>query len=125
MDRDAPPFIGPHNGRELELMLARQKPLAKFTRELVAPEYDYGDEGFAEFVENGTLLMFSFEENEVEHRYYCLPSEEWRVKVLELIRRSGTNLSEDDLHRVEGTLLGYEKRDIEQFIAYAHGRRSV
>jgi hypothetical protein len=50
---------------------------------------------------------------------YALPDEEWRIKalllVLETYEASGPGWK-PDLERVIGTLLGYERQDIEEFI---------
>jgi hypothetical protein len=119
-----PTAIGPHNGIELDLMLAGKKPLARFSKELPVGDYEVGDEAFAQFVDAGFIKRFVFNEGPCEYRYYCHPTEEWRVKVLELIRRVALEenkggFTEDDLHRVDGALLGYEKTDVEQFVAHA------
>jgi hypothetical protein len=120
-----PQYIGPHNGRELTLMLAGKKPLAKFVREINAPPYALGDEEFEPHVKSGKLLKFVVCEDDLEFRYYCLPSEEWRVKLAELFRRSPpNNFSEDDLHRLDGALLGYAKPDVERFIRRLRSSRS-
>lgn len=53
--------------------------------------------------------------------YFCLPTEEWRIKVMEVMeevmaRPNKGGFTENDLHRLDGTLLGYTKTDIETFI---------
>ena len=37
--------------------------------------------------------------------------------------RQAVGISEDDWHRLEGTLLGYEKADIDSFIEHVRSRR--
>ena len=44
-EKEMPSYVGPHNGRELALMLAGRKPLAKFVKELAVGDYEIGDEG--------------------------------------------------------------------------------
>ncbi len=120
-----PAGIGPHNGRELELMLSGRKPLAIFSAEPgMAPEH-VGDSGFARHVERGEILFFSWVEPHfgIEWRAYCLPTEEWRAKLCLLLWKmdsDGTRrdvFTPADLSRLHGTLLGYSKEDIELFIA--------
>lgn len=122
--------IGPHNGRELELMLAGQKPAAMFSAEEgMAPE-DVGDADFAPHVESGRLKRFvhSTDDGRCEMRVYVLPTEEWRAKLLihidkyindPVFRQTFTT---DDLFRLDGALLGYDKDDIEFFVARSHER---
>src|SRR5690606_2031984 len=126
-DTKLPPGIGPHEGRELELLLAGQKPVAKFRLDGLSEEHEGR---FRKAVERGEILEFDFpaEELHLHRRYYCRRGEEWRVKVKELVDRSDSerrdvNLSEEDWHRFEGALLGYDKADIERFIEHVRSRR--
>ena len=113
--------IKPHEGRELALMLAGKKPLARFTREHGAKTYADVEAAFKPYVERGTLQRFFFRSEETERIYYCLPTEEWRVKLLELIDKALEAGVHDftiyDLHRIDGAMLGYTKDDVEFFIA--------
>ncbi len=110
-----PAYVGPHNGIELKLMLAGRKPLAKFVAEIGAPSHFVGDQGFEKQVSAGKISKFVAHEGDLEFRYYYVPGQEWRVKVLELLRLQGeTAFNEDDLHRLDGALLGYPKSDIEK-----------
>lgn len=122
-----PVGIGPHNGIELKLMISGEKPLAVFTAEPgMSPEY-IGDLEFIPYVESGEIIKFSDcdKESGVEWRLYCLPSEEWRAKLSLMILKSCRDgdvrkiFTVSDLHRLEGTLLGYSKESIEMFVAYA------
>jgi hypothetical protein len=122
-----PPGVGPHNGRELELMLQGDKPMALFAAEPGMDAEDIGDAGFETFVEEGRILKFAHinPETFVEERRYCLPTEEWRCKLSLLISRmcrSGDAFevfTSNDLVRLEGALLGYSKEDIEVFVSHA------
>ncbi len=128
--RTVPPGVGPHNGRELELMLQGDKPMALFAAEPGMDADDIGDAGFEPFVEEGHILKFAQidPETSVEERRYCLPTEEWRCKLSLLISRmcrSGEafdTFTSNDLARLEGALLGYSKEDIEVFVAHATSR---
>ncbi|CAH2394481.1 hemin receptor [Mesorhizobium ventifaucium] len=130
--RTPPPGIGSHNGRELEIMLRGEKPMALFAAEPGMDAEDIGDAHFQPYVAEGYLLKFSHLDpaTSVEERCYCLPTEEWRCKLCLLISRmcrSGQAFdvfTSNDLARLEGTLLGYPKVDIEVFIAHAASRTS-
>lgn len=127
MSTQLPPGIGPHEGRELELLLAGEKPAAKFRLDGLSEEYE---NQFRGAVERGAILEFDFpaEELHLHRRYYCLRGEEWRVKVMELVDRADVErralgLTEEDWHRLDGTLLGYDRADVEGFIEHLRSRR--
>ena len=127
MSTQLPPGVGPHEGRELELLLAGEKPAAKFRLDGLSEEYE---DQFREAVERGAILEFDFpaEELHLHRRYYCLRGEEWRVKVMELVDRADAErralgLTEEDWHRLDGTLLGYDRADVESFIEHLRSRR--
>jgi hypothetical protein len=130
--RTPPPGIGPHNGRELEMMLQGEKPMALFSAEPGMDAEDIGDAHFKPYVAEGYILKFSHFDpaTSIEERRYCLPTEEWRCKLSLLISRmcrSGEAFgvfTTDDLFRLEGTLLGYSKESIEAFVAHAASRKS-
>ncbi|TIT00826.1 hemin receptor [Mesorhizobium sp.] len=130
--RMPPPGIGPHNGRELEMMLRGEKPMALFAAEPGMDAEDIGDARFKPYVAEGYILKFSHFDpaTSIEERRYCLPTEEWRCKLSLLISRmcrSGEAFdvfTSNDLARLEGALLGYPKEDIEVFIAHAVSRTS-
>lgn len=125
-----PPGVGPHNGRELELMLQGDKSMALFAAEPGMDADDIGDAGFAPFVDEGRILKFTqiVPKTSVVERCYCLPTEEWRCKLSLLISRmcrSGEAFdifTSNDLARLEGALLGYSKEDVEVFVAHAASR---
>jgi hypothetical protein len=127
------PAIGPHNGKELELMLQGVKPLALFSAaDDMTPEA-VGDVGFEPYVQSGRVLKFShrLDGDRFETRIYCLPTEEWRAKLMLFVRQHihdpafRSVFSPDNLHRLDGTLLGYSKDDIEAFVARIRSRRSA
>ncbi|MFK4823620.1 hypothetical protein ACI0FM_02300 [Paenochrobactrum sp. BZR 588] len=83
-------MIGPHNYKELELMLASLKPMARFAIELDLPE-TATDQGFDQHVKSGKIKTYSAKSTNgppTERRYYYLEGEEWRVKISELIWKS-------------------------------------
>jgi len=126
-ENDQPVGIGPHEGRELELLLAGEKPVARFRLDGLSEEYEAR---FREAVDQGRILEFDFPAPQLHRhrRFYCRHGEEWRVKVMDLIDRlladrTLAGFSEEDLHRLDGTLLGYQKADIDLFIERIRSRR--
>lgn len=125
--RTVPPVIGPHNGRELEMMLRGDKPMALFAAEPGMDAEDVGDSHFKPFIDEGRILKFTHTDPEtsVEERRYCLPTEEWRCKLsllISLMCRSGEAFdvfTSNDLARLEGALLGYPKESVEAFVKHA------
>lgn len=124
---ELPPSIGPHEGRELELLLSGDKPVARFRLDGLSEEYE---RLFDQAVERGDIVAFDIPDPELHlhRRFYCRHGEEWRVKLMNLIDRlladrTLDGFSEEDLHRIDGTLLGYDKSDIDVFIERLHSRR--
>lgn len=120
MEKDS----GSHNGRELQLMLSGSKPMASFVAEDVVPADLVGDAEFAPFVESGQIIKHVYRNSEFgfEMRSYCLPTEEWRGKLHNLIyqltweRKIDGVFNREDRERIEGFLLGYSKEDIEKHL---------
>jgi hypothetical protein len=122
--------IGPHEGRELELMLAGKKPLALFYDTIpecgVIPEQE-----FAPHVKSGKVVMserifHSSEEDAPEAMpsvrvvLYAPPNETWRIdKVLGLMEKAlfhrGWPNDDDDVQL--GRLLGYTEEEIGNYLA--------
>ncbi len=106
-------------------MLSGAKPMALFWLEPGMDAEDVGHTDFEEYVSQGRILKFvDFDPvTSIETYRYCLPTEEWRVKLSQLIGRmcrEGTAHSvftTADLARLEGMLLGYPKESVEAFIA--------
>lgn len=95
---DIPPEIGPHEGRELELLLAETKPLAMFS-DVVPASFEWGEEKFQPHVATGRLIKH---EEIIPHAYsapypggpapypgryvyFARPGEEWRIDRLSAI----------------------------------------
>jgi hypothetical protein len=121
-------FIGPHEGRELELMQAGEKPLSMFVQS-VPSEFDlFPEEQFDRLVAEGKLIRnVSLEtlkvpgspDAQIRRVLYALPHEEWRIKSILLIHELYHSLLpgwRPDLDRAIGLLLGYEREDIERFL---------
>ncbi len=119
--------LGPHEGRELELMLAGKKPLALFYDTVpecgVIPE-----EEFAPHVQSGKVVererIFPSSKGSkteptppVRVVFYALPEEVWRIDqalslMEEVLFQKGRPNEEDDARM--GRLLGYTEGEIKQ-----------
>jgi len=121
-----PAGVGPHEGRELELMLAGEKPLAMFEKISGASDR-YPEADFSPYVADGSIVL-----REVTYRtegsgppcsylYYARVGEEWRIEAMQkihariFIQEMGTS---HEVERQIGRLLGYADADIEQYIAW-------
>jgi hypothetical protein len=111
-------------------MLSGAKPMALFSLEPGMDPEDVGNAGFEEHVSQGRILRFvDFDpQTAIETYRYCLPTEEWRAKLSQLIARmcrEGTAhgvFTPADLARIEGMLLGYPKECVEAFVARSAAR---
>jgi len=129
MSEEENPNIGPHDDRELELMLAGRKPLAMFTEVLplesgLIPEADFaphvasGRLTMREVLEHADKVPYDQRELHVRRVLYALPGNEWRIDAMILACQVAASLRKWDegLERVIGKLLGYEDRQIDAFI---------
>lgn len=125
MDDPLPPGIGPHEGRELELMLAGKKPLAMFNddwpEEMETPEtvFDsYLDEG--RFMKDETFVPLpAFRDGQLRYYFYALPGEEWRIaRMIEILKKIFVDHfpTTPELEMETGQLLGYDEADIAVFV---------
>jgi hypothetical protein len=122
-------FVGPHEGRELELMTTGTKPLSAFLEVISEDVECFPEEDFDALVAQGRLtkavsITTSTGPDGTEHQLrrvlYALPGEEWRIKALLLVQDLYDSLVpgwRPDLERVIGLLLGYDRQDIERFVA--------
>lgn len=124
--RRPPPEIGPHEGRELSLMLTGQKPLARFS-EAVAARDRLPEALFAPHVASGRIVKREYPHTDRATGisaitiYYALPAEEWRIAALleidtAIISRARAATDADD--RETGRLLGYTDAEIDAFMAW-------
>src|SRR3546814_14764503 len=92
-DEVAPKGVGPHEGRELELMLAGEKPLAMFG-DAVGSAYEIPEIDFAPFVADGTFVrreeVYRPGGTGVPGRsvYFARAGEEWRIQTMHRITQS-------------------------------------
>jgi len=121
-------MIGPHEGKELELMLSGEKHLAAFgdiipvdgeIHELIIPE-----KKFKPYVDSGEIIRYTEDhqtQNNQTMRYVCFttPPEIWRAHAYIFIRKRLYSKEvdyTDSIDRLIGYLLGYHADDIEDFL---------
>jgi hypothetical protein len=124
-DDHIPPEIGPHEGRELELLLAGKKPVAMFS-DVIPQSFELPEKDFAPFVETGQLIRrevrFSpYKPGRLGLRFlfYALPEEEWRIGRLIEIHRAIHENGKSTTPGIEteiGRLLGYLDHEIQFFV---------
>lgn len=118
-----PDGIGPHEGRELDLMLSGEKPLAMFC-DIVPSPYEWPDAAFEPHVMEGRVVKKDIVGetpdglHQVRYLYYALPDETWRIDVAHALaqKRFDTWCPEaaETCARL-GHLLGYQEKDIQAF----------
>lgn len=125
MDEELPKDVGPHEERELELMLAGKKPLAMFNDDL-PPGMEPPEVTFDPHVRAGRFIKRELVVSGVAgfpagFRYYffALPGEEWRIDRMIEINRGlfeGKVRTTPELETEIGRLLGYDEADIQVFL---------
>ncbi len=128
-----PRAVGPHEGRELALMRSGAKPLSMF----VAPASDetpaFPEEEFDSLINEGKLTKKVVIETmpgpggpvEIRRVLYARQGEEWRIEAFLMLQALYGTLPgwRVDLERLTGLLLGYDRKDIEGFLARVLRRR--
>lgn len=124
-------MIGPHEGKELELMLAGKKHLAAFgdvlpddgskIHEQIIPE-----EKFAPYVKSGAIKRFEQRifvqkrDYELMHVCFTTPGNEWRAQTFLWLREmvhTDRIPYDDAIDVIIGRLLGYCEPDIQEFLS--------
>ena len=126
---DLPPGIGPHNDRELELMLAGKKPMAMFSDAVHVSAY-FPDADFAPHVAAGRIIrieeIIPRPPYDMRYLFFALPGEEWRIEEALVMCRNlcaGTVKSHDTDSARMGELLGYSAQDIDHFLSFSQNKR--
>lgn len=127
-----PPFVGPHEDREIELMRAGLKPASMFVEHVDSDIECFAEKEFDAQVSEGKLLKsVTFEiygSHALRRVIYALPDEKWRTNALILVLTLYHSLTPGwraDLERVIGLLLGYERTDIEKYIGWIAERHGL
>ena len=123
-EETVPDGVGPHEGRELELMLSGKKPLAMFC-DAVGYAHWFPEDSFAPYVAEGVLVRWETTYHPpspaVPSRcvYFARTGEEWRIKKIHRIqeeihveRQPATAGRERDI----GRLLGYSETQIDLYL---------
>ncbi len=123
-----PPFVGPHEGREFDLMMSGFKHLAMFSIEGEEQSDNYPDPRFEMAVTEGIFVKSSYvvtytmpDGSELSELVimYAHAAEEWRISAMQVIKEIYARMGSGwrpDLERVIGYLLGYDDKDVELFI---------
>lgn len=125
--------IGPHTGREAELLLSGHKPVAMFAN--INIESPPGQIALLEQAVAQGRLCKAFVASAIAHRtFYCQPHEQEQMQELIGIYHkldsqtpagaTAMAIPLEDHLRI-GTLLGYNKEDIELFLAHQRSRMAV
>ena len=126
---DMPKEIGPHEGRELGLMLTGVKPLAMFS-DIVPSSYEWPDALFEPHVSSGVLLKKEFLTelaggHTVRHLFFALPKEAWRIEEAYALSLACFAPGSDEAYEScsqLGRLLGYGENEIQVFIQWMKDR---
>jgi hypothetical protein len=122
-----PSFVGPHEGRELDLMLVGKKHLAMFSFEIDIEREIFPEQKFDLHVAVGRFVKdirtVEFVSGDAQIRMhnilYATANEVWRISAMRMIQDIYYSMGpgwRPDLERVIGSLLGYERNDVELFI---------
>ena len=127
--RVRPSFLGPHEGRELELMLEGKKHLNRFYFEVGIERSVFPEDEFDLQVANGFLVKDERIEESISREtgeltssrsiLYAAANEAWRIPAMRMIQDIYQRMEpgwRPDLERMKGALLGYDPQDVESFI---------
>lgn len=131
----APPFVGPHEHKELELMQAGLKPMSMFIEALDSEFELFDEDRFDRLVQENVLQKHVMLEKppgssgpEMRRVFYTAPGEDWRVNAFGLVQslyledaKAGWR---PDLERIIGLLLGYSREDTESFLMWVDSQRT-
>ena len=123
-------FIGPHEKRELELMTSGAKPLAMFVEPLPSNHEFFDEQAFDTLVEQIALVKQVRIESvitpegasgQIRRVLYAQAAQAWRIPAMLLIQDAYSSLGvgvRPDFERIIGLLLGYERDDVEKYVAF-------
>lgn len=126
-----PEGVGPHEGRELELMLAGRKPLAAFT-DTIPTSFEIPEAAFAPHVAAGAIVRREHvyrmpgERYDTRKVYFALPDQAWRIDALVAIEQpifTGARPATDTDEIETGRLLGYAEEEISVYLKWTNERR--
>jgi len=121
-----PAGVGPHEERELELMLKGTKPLAMFS-DIIPSAFVFPDADFEPHVTAGRLVQKEFwtktsdGQHDVRYLFYALPGEEWRIEEAFELCAKGQAADAAEVEADEarmGFLLGYSDAEVQAFLTW-------
>jgi len=129
--RQKPTFLGPHEARELALMLEGKKHLSYFFFEVGIERKVFPEEEFDGLVARGLLIKDERVESFISPEtgkptsardiLYATVDQAWRIPAMRLIQETYQRMGpgwRPDLERLKGSLLGYDPQDVEAFIEH-------
>lgn len=130
---ELPAGVGPHEGRECELLLSGSKPLAMFC-DVACDQGYFPAEEFAPHVRDGKIIgrdyHYTSSNGGIVTRclFYAVPGEEWRIEEAHVIQRaifSGLRKATqaDDIRL--GQLLGYSDQEIQAYLDHVRHLRHL
>jgi hypothetical protein len=131
-DEAPPKGVAPHEGCELELMLAGEKPLAMFG-DAVDSDCRIPEADFAPYVADGTIVrreeVYRPRGTGVAGRfvYFARAEEEWRIEAMHRINGKlfvHGECTSSAVEREIGRLLGYADSDIERYLEWIDAKRA-
>ncbi|KAA3523468.1 hypothetical protein DXM29_20395 [Agrobacterium tumefaciens] len=116
-----------HIGNELKLMREGKKPLSMFYYMELTGDKDFVPlDDFKPYVEKGAIVMEEFvllnphdPQHSITYVLYALPKETWRIPALKtalMAQRDNFRRPDEGIDRIIGMLLGYPKKDIDNWI---------
>ncbi|KGQ46879.1 MULTISPECIES: hypothetical protein [Pasteurellaceae] len=111
-------ILGPHEDKELDLMLKNQKQLALFYT-----DYNIPDE-FTPYLEKGvfklkTIKLLDFQDNLFHYYIIYNPKHTNKARLFKkILKKSHYSSFNETYERKIGKLLGYKREDVEFFIQH-------
>ena len=122
------PLLGPHEGRELELMLKGEKPAAMFHYVVGKEEHIVEDvfTAFQPYVDNGSIIKKEIsyaDKHSIRYVFYSLPTHTKNIDRLIEIKNHLYDSSRkenwpNELEKEIGQLLGYSNAAIKHYIEH-------
>lgn len=131
-------MIGPHQGKELELMLDGKKHLAIFYDAIIEgqtiPETVIPEQAFAPYVASKQIIRLDYisrnskNPHPTQYVLFILPNHEWRANAFIWMHKEcieGRRSFDDAYEYFVGRLLDYSEEDIADFIQHQKSFRST
>ena len=110
------PSIGPHEGKELKLMLAGEKPLALYFSDYPIPAEFEPDLASGRLFRTDVRSAFDYKSEPYYYQIVSLTPDDPNIQKLVTLKE--LNGFDDDVERAVGKLLGYKAEDVEYYIQH-------